>query len=250
MEQIKNDVVYAWHNVILVGNTTGIDYGSLGATHHAIEDLSLLRALPGLTVVTPADAGEAAAAVQALHALEAPAYLRLYRVKVTECLSAPGSFQLGKVRVMRRGQDCTVFTAGWLVGEALQAAELLSGSNIDVGVVNVSTLNPLDADGIAAVAGDTACCITVEEHAVQGGLGGAVCEILSERCPRPVLRLGFNGAFSKTGPVNELRAYYGLTVQGIMEAVQKALRQSATCLKSTVWRGGDSHNEQFGDHSR
>ncbi|HLS90552.1 MAG TPA: transketolase C-terminal domain-containing protein [Limnochordia bacterium] len=225
LEQIKNDVVYPKHNVRLVGNTTGVDYGALGATHHALEDLGTLRALPGLTVVTPSDMEEAEAATRALMQHEGPAYLRLYRASVPEKLDAPGSFELGKVRVLRNGDDCTIFACGPMVVRALDAARMLEADGYSAGVVAVSTLAPLDVAGVLEASAGSRCVVTVEEHMTVGGLGSAICEILAEHDPKHVLRLGISGGFAVPGPAEAVREYYGLTAAGIRERVAEFVRR-------------------------
>lgn len=225
LEQIKNDVVYPKHNVRLVGNTTGVDYGALGATHHALEDLGTLRALPGLTVVTPSDMEEAEAATRALMQHEGPAYLRLYRASVPEKIDAPGSFELGKVRVLRNGDDCTIFACGPMVVRALDAARMLEADGYSAGVVAVSTLAPLDVAGVLEASAGSRCVVTVEEHMTVGGLGSAICEILAEHDPKHVLRLGISGGFAVPGPAEAVREYYGLTAAGIRERVAEFVRR-------------------------
>lgn len=225
LEQIKNDVVYPKHNVRLVGNTTGVDYGALGATHHALEDLGTLRALPGLTVVTPSDMEEAEAATRALMQHEGPAYLRLYRASVPEKLDAPGSFELGKVRVLRNGDDCTIFACGPMVVRAFDAARMLEADGYSAGVVAVSTLAPLDVAGVLEASAGSRCVVTVEEHMTVGGLGSAICEILAEHDPKHVLRLGISGGFAVPGPAEAVREYYGLTAAGIRERVAEFVRR-------------------------
>lgn len=225
LEQIKNDVVYPAYNVKLVGNTTGVDYGALGATHHALEDLGTLRALPGLAVVTPSDMEEAAAATRALMRHQGPAYLRLYRASVPEKLDAPGGFELGKVRAVREGDDCTIYACGPMVVRALEAARALAADGYSVGVVAVSTLAPLDVAGVLSASSGRRCVVTVEEHMTVGGLGSAICETLGERDPKPVLRLGISGGFAVPGPAEAVREHYGLTAQGIQERVAGFIQQ-------------------------
>lgn len=222
LEQIKNDVVYSKQNVKLVGNTSGVDYGPLGATHHSIEDLGTLRALPGLGIVAPADHEETAEIARWLIGHEGPAYLRLYRANVPESLGMPGRFEFGKVRLLREGSDCTLFASGPMVHRALAAAEMLAGEGLSVGVVNVSTLSPLDVEGVLKAAEQSRCAVAVEDHMVEGGLGSALCEVFSEHGPRPVLRLGYR-EFAIVGPAEEVRAHYGLTAEGIAGRVRTFL---------------------------
>src|SRR5690606_942990 len=225
LEQIKNDVVYPKHNVRLVGNTTGVDYGALGATHHALEDLGTLRALPGLTVVTPSDMAEAAAATRALMQHEGPAYLRLYRAPAPEKLDAPGSLEPAKVRESGNGDDGTMSARGPMVVRALDAARMLEADGYSAGVVAVSTLAPLDVAGVLEASAGSRCVVTVEEHMTVGGLGSAICEILAEHDPKHVLCLGISGGFAVPGPAEAVREYYGLTAAGIRERVAEFVRR-------------------------
>lgn len=216
-EQIRNDVVYSGHNVKLVGNTSGVDYGSLGVTHHSLEDMGLFRTFPNFHLIVPADHEETEQAVRALLRMEEPAYLRLYRGDMPHSLNMPGEFLPGKVRVLRHGEECVIFATGRMVQRAIEAAGMLNDAGFSVGVVNVNTLTPLDAPGILAAAEKAKCVITVEEHAIQGALGGAICETLAESYPKPILRLGFPHAFSIAGPPEALREHYGLTTTDIAE---------------------------------
>lgn len=224
LEQIKDDVVYARQNVKLVGNTSGVDYGPLGTTHHSLEDVSLLRTLPDFPLIIPADHEETEQAVQALMAHEGPAYLRLYRGDVPRSLGMPGRFEIGKVRTLRTGTDCMIFATGRMVERALQAADRMAAESLSVGVCNVSSLSPLDTQGVIEAATFARCIVTVEEHSVYGGLGGAICEVLAEHLPRRVMRLGFR-SFSIPGPAEALREHYGLTAEGIARAVHHATQE-------------------------
>lgn len=224
LEQIKDDVVYSGRNVKLVGNTSGVDYGALGATHHALEDLGTLRALPGLRIVIPADMCEAREATRCFLADEAPGFLRLYRSEVPDDLAQPGRLDSGCVRPLRRGDAATIFACGGMVVRALDAARHLERSGVKVGVINVSTLAPLDVDGIIEAAAVSGRAVTVEEHMIQGGLGSAVCEALAEHAPMPVLRIGFE-AFAIPGPPEAIRERCGLTAAGIAERVLAFVQQ-------------------------
>ncbi|NLY30873.1 MAG: transketolase family protein [Firmicutes bacterium] len=224
-EQIRNDVIYSRHNVKLVANTSGVDYGPLGVTHYALADMGLYRAFPNFYVVIPADHEETEAAVQTLLSVEEPAYLRLYRGDVPHSLNMPGDFRLGKIRVLRKGRDCAVFASGRMVARVLEAADQLKKAGYSISVVNVSTLSPIDVSGVVEVAAETSCAVTVEEHAVQTALGSAVSEVLSEHNPMPVLRLGFPSAFSIAGPPEAIRAHYGLTVNQIRDSIRSFIEQ-------------------------
>ncbi|NMB10982.1 MAG: transketolase family protein [Firmicutes bacterium] len=226
-EQIRNDVIYSGHNVKLVGNTSGVDYGPLGVTHHSLADVSLFRSFPGFYLIIPADHQETEQAVHALLAMEEPAYLRLYRGDMPYSLNMPGEFQPGKIRLVRDGEDCALFATGRMVQRALEAADILSKSNLSVSVVNVNTLTPLDVSGIIEVAEKVSCLVTVEEHAIQGALGGAICETVAQFHPKPVLRLGFPNAFSVSGQPEAVREHYGLTAKSIARSVQSFVQEWA-----------------------
>lgn len=218
-EQIRNDVIYSGHNVKLVGNTSGVDYGPLGVTHHSLADLALFRTFPDFYLIIPADHEETEQVVTALIAMEDPAYVRLYRGEMPYSLNMPGRFRPGKIRVIRTGLDCTIFATGRMVQRALQAATILDETGLSIGVVNVNTLTPLDVSGIIAAAENSRCVVTVEEHAIQGALGGCVCEILSEHHPLPILRLGFPSAFCIPGLPEAVRKHYGLTTEEIARSI-------------------------------
>jgi transketolase len=226
LEQIKNDIVYSAHNVKLVGNTTGLDYGALGATHHALEDLGVLRALPNFPIIIPADHQETSEAMQALLSYDGPAYLRLYRSKVPVDLEMPGEFEIGKVRPLCTGKDCTIFACGAMVVRALEAADILAKQGIAAGVVNVSTISPLDVAGVVQAAAQSRAVITVEEHSIHGGLGDAISSTLSEHHPIKILRIGMT-EFSVGGPPEMLRERYGLTAEGIAQTTQKFLKSNS-----------------------
>ena len=226
LEQIKNDIVYSAHNVKLVGNTTGLDYGALGATHHALEDLGVLRALPNFPIIIPADHKETKEAMQALLKLDGPAYLRLYRTKVPVDLGMPGTFEIGKARTLRTGSDCTIFTCGAMVVRALEAAQSLAKQGVEAGVVNVSTLSPLDVKGVVKAASGGRVAITVEEHSIHGGLGDAISSALSEHHPLKILRIG-TSEFSVGGPAEKLRERYGLTAEGIAQRTRDFLESNS-----------------------
>ena len=225
LEQIKADVAYSDYNVKLVGQSSGIAYGELGATHHSIEDFAWLRALGPLTLIAPADPWETEMAVRWAAAHEGPVYLRLSRMKVPDLgPDAYGDldFTPGKARVMRKGAHVTLLACGTTVHLALQAADRLAEVEIAARVLSVHTLNPLDDDSVLAAANETGALVTVEEGLVRGGLGGAVAELTAAYRPVPVERVGFDG-FQTTGDVAWLFQQAGLTPEGIAEAAQRAM---------------------------
>lgn len=223
LEQVKADVAYANFNVKLVGQSSGVAYGELGATHHSIEDFAWLRPLNGITVVTPADAWETTEAVKWAAAHEGPVYLRLSRMPVPD-LDVPNRvFRPGKAEVLREGGDLCIIACGTTVHLALGAAGLLAARGISARVLNMATLNPLDEEALHAAAA-TGAIVTVEEAHVRGGLGGAVSEFTASHRPVPVERVGFPG-FVPTGSVDWLFAEFGLSPEGIAAAAGRALER-------------------------
>lgn len=221
LEQVKADVAYAGFNVKLVGQSSGIAYGELGATHHSIEDFAWLRPLTNLTVIAPADAWETAEAVKWAAAHEGPVYLRLSRMPVPDLEVVDRVFRPGKAEVVRQGGDVAIIANGTVVHLAAAAADLLAGEGIAARVLNMATLNPLDEEAVAAAAA-TGAIVTAEEAHVRGGLGGAVAEYVTAHDPVPVERVGFPG-FLPTGSVDWLFAEYGLSAEGIAAAARRAL---------------------------
>jgi transketolase len=223
LEQVKADVAYANFNVKLVGQSSGIAYGELGATHHSIEDFAWLRPLINLTVIVPADAWETAEAVKWAAAHEGPVYLRLSRTPVPDLNIPNRVFQPGKAEVVCQGSDVTIIACGTTVHLAALAADLLQADGIAARVLNFSTINPLDEGALHAAAA-TGAIVTVEEASVRGGLGGAVAEFTAAHRPVAVERVGFPG-FLPTGSVDWLFREYGLSAEGIAAAAHRALER-------------------------
>lgn len=224
-EQVRNSVAYPHLNVKVVGSHGGLSVGEDGATHQCIEDLAILRSIPGMTVLCPCDAHEMRLAVEALLAYDGPAYLRLGRLAVeTVTDQVPGyQFTLGKGALLRQGTDVTVVAVGMMVQMALEAAERLAGEGISVRVIDMHTIKPLDTDLLLQAARETGCLVTSEEANVVGGLGSAVCEALSGACPVPVVRHGVEDQFGRSGAAQKVLAAYGLTVEGIVDKVRQAI---------------------------
>jgi len=225
LEQIKADVAYSEYNVKLVGQSSGVAYGELGATHHSIEDFAWLRTFAPLTIITPADPWETEMAVRWAAEHEGPVYLRLSRMKVPDLgpdVDGRLDFTPGKARALRRGSDVCILASGTTVHIALQAAEALEAAGMSAGVLSVHTLNPLDDDQILECAAETGALVTVEEGLVRGGLGGAVAELTSANRPVPLERVGFDG-FQTTGDVDWLFEQAGLSVDGIKAAATRAV---------------------------
>ncbi|MCI6991569.1 MAG: transketolase family protein [Clostridiales bacterium] len=224
-EQVRNSVAYPRLNVKVVGSHGGLSVGEDGATHQCIEDLAIMRAIPGMTVLCPCDAHEMRAAVEALLAYEGPAYLRLGRLAVeTVTDQVPGySFAIGKGALLRPGTDVTVVAVGMMVQMALAAAEQLAGEGISVRVIDMHTIKPLDTEILLQAAKETGCLVTTEEANIVGGLGSAVTECLSSAYPVPVVRHGVKDVFGRSGAAQKVLAAYGLTVEGIVDKVRQAI---------------------------
>ena len=224
-EQVRNTIAYPHLNVTVVGTHGGVSVGEDGATHQSIEDIALMRTLPGMVVVCPCDGNEARLATEALINYVGPAYLRLSR-PATEIITDEidgYKFELGKGVTLRGGKDVTVIATGILVPFALKAAEKLAEEGIDARVVDMHTVKPLDTELVIKCAEETGCIVTCEEASVIGGLGSAVAETVGESCPVPVLRLGVPDEFGRSGKAMELLDYFGLNAEGIADKARKAV---------------------------
>jgi len=223
-EQVRNSVGYPHLNVKIVGSHAGISVGEDGATHQCCEDIALMRTIPGMTVLNPADHYEMLDAVKAAAELKGPVYLRLGRLAVESCThGAAEPFQLGKGRTLRDGKDITIIATGLMVREALLAAESLQAAGIDARVIDIHTIKPLDTELILKAAKETGRIVTVEEHNIIGGLGEAVCSCLSEALPTPVTRIGVNDVFGHSGPAVDLLKQFGLSAENIEATVKRVL---------------------------
>jgi transketolase len=226
LEQIKVDVAYSRANVKLCAMSPGVAYGQLGATHHSIEDLAWLRAIPEIAVVVPVDPVETEGAVRAAAVHDGPVYLRVSRTPVPVVLPPDHTFELGRAVQLRDGDDLTIVANGIMVARALESARLLSDQDgVEAGVLAHSTLRPLDTEAIISAAHTTGAIVTVEEHSTHGGLGSAIAETLVEHYPIPMRLLGIPDAFAPTGSTDWLLEHYGLTPEGIREAVLTVLRR-------------------------
>lgn len=223
-EQIRNSVGYPHLNVKIGATHAGISVGEDGATHQCNEDIALMRTIPGMTIVNPADGIEAAAAVEAAINTKGPFYLRFGRYAVPYLYDENYKFELGKGVKLKDGKDVTIIATGLMVHLALEAANTLAAEGIDAEVINIHTIKPLDKDMIVASAKKTGAVVTAEEHSVIGGLGGAVCETLSENAPVPVLRVGVEDRFGMSGKVPELLNEYGLTAENIADKARAAVK--------------------------
>ena len=224
-EQVRNSVAYPGLNVKVVGSHGGLSVGEDGATHQCIEDFSLMRTIPGMTVLCPCDANEMTLAVEALLQYEGPAYMRLGRSAVeTVTDSIPGyHFQLGKGVTLRDGKDVTIVAVGMMVQMALKAADILSAEGISARVLDFHTIKPLDQELLLAAAKETGAIVTTEEHNIIGGLGSAVAEFLAENCPVPMVRHGVNDQFGRSGKADQVLAAYGLTPEVLADKARLAI---------------------------
>jgi transketolase len=224
-EQICQSVAYPRLNVKIVATHGGITVGEDGGSHQSVEDLAIMRALPNMTVLCPADGPETDAAIRAAAQYRGPVYVRLGRGKVPVVFDDASSFSIGRGVTLCEGSDMTFITTGLMTAEALQAARILAEERISARVVHLGTVKPLDIDLVLRAARETGAVVTAEEHSVIGGLGGAVCEALAEGCPVPVERVGLRDQFGQSGSAGELLAYYGLTAAHLVEAAERVLKR-------------------------
>lgn len=223
-EQVRNSVGYPRLNVKIGATHAGISVGEDGATHQCNEDIALMRMIPGMVVINPSDDVEAKAAVKAAYEHEGPVYMRFGRLAVPVINDTSDyKFELGKGVVLREGKDVTIIASGLPVANCLEAAEKLAADGIDAKVINIHTIKPLDEELIVAAAKETGKVVTVEEHSVIGGLGSAVCDVLSGQAPTKVLKIGINDTFGESGPAVELVKKYGLDAESIYNKVKSVM---------------------------
>ena len=226
-EQIRNTVAYPALNVKIAGSHAGISVGEDGATHQCCEDFALMRAIPGMVVMSPSDDIEAKAAVKAAYEHVGPVYLRFGRLAIPVFNDNEDyKFKIGKGIVLKEGKDVTIFATGLEVSETLAAEKMLAADGIDAEIINIHTIKPIDAELVAASAAKTGKVVTVEEHSIIGGLGSAVCEVLCEKAPAKVLRIGVNDTFGESGPAPELIAKYGLDAESIYKKVKAFVKEN------------------------
>ncbi len=224
-EQVRNSIGYPHLNVKIGATHAGITVGEDGATHQCNEDIALMRTIPGMTVIVPSDDVEAKAAVEAAINYEGPVYLRFGRAAVPVINDRPDyRFEMGKGVTLKEGKDVTIIATGICVAEALAAADKLAADGVDAEVINIHTIKPLDEELVTASARKTGKVITVEEHSVIGGLGSAVCDVLSEKQPVKVCKIGIHDRFGESGPASALVAKYGLDSEGIYKAAKEFLK--------------------------
>lgn len=219
-EQIRNSIGYPGMNVKIGASHGGISVGEDGASHQCCEDFALMRSIPGMTIICPADGVEAEAAVKAAYLHTGPVYLRMGRLAVPVFHEEGFEFKIGKGEVMRDGTDVAIIANGLLVYEAVQAGELLAELGINAMIINMSTVKPLDEELVLEAARKCGRIITCEEHSIVGGLGEAVCSFLSENLPTPVRRIGMNDVFGESGPAAALLKKYGLSAENIVNVAK------------------------------
>lgn len=222
-EQVRNAVGYT-HLPVKIGAThAGLSVGEDGATHQCCEDIGLMRTIPGMTIINPADDVEARKAVFAAAEFDGPVYMRFGRLAVPTLFDESYDFQIGKGVQLAEGNDVTIVATGLMVGEAIKARELLANDGISARLINIHTIKPIDKEIIIKAAQETGAIVTTEEHNIIGGLGSAVCEVLAEACPTPVIRNGVEDTFGKSAPALEVLEYFGLTAQKIAAQAKQAI---------------------------
>ena len=217
-EQVRNSVCYPKLNVKICATHAGLTVGADGGSHQAIEDISLMRTLPNMTVINPADAKEAEAAVLAAIDYQGPVYIRLGRAETKDIHDDSYHFEWGKAEVLRQGSDVSIFATGIMTAKALDAAETLAKQGIQAEVINVHTIKPLDEETVIASAKKTGKVVTAEEHSIIGGLGSAVAEVLARQCPTKQAFVGVQDSFGESGSPDDLLEKYGLTAEAIVKA--------------------------------
>ena len=223
-EQVRNSIAYPHLNVKIGATHAGISVGEDGASHQCCEDIALMRVIPGMVIINPADDIEARAAVFAAAEYEGPVYMRFGRLAVPRIFDESYKFELGKAVTLREGSDVTIIATGLMVNEAIEAAKALADEGISAEVINIHTIKPLDKEAVIRSAAKTGAVVTAEEHSIIGGLGGAVVEALCESGkPVPVVRLGVNDVFGRSGPAVELLHIYGLDAQNIVAKAKQAI---------------------------
>ena len=222
-EQIRNTIGYPHINVKIGATHAGISVGEDGASHQCCEDIALMRTIPGMTIINPADDIEARLAVLAAAEHDGPVYMRFGRLAVPRVFDENYKFEIGKGVYLNEGTDVTIIATGLMVERAIQAVELLKNEGISAALINMATIKPIDKDIIIDAAKKTGCIVTAEEHNVIGGLGSAVSEVVAENCPVPVTRVGVEDVFGKSGPALELLEIFGLNAEGIAAKAKKAI---------------------------
>lgn len=223
-EQVRNSIGYPHLNVKIGATHAGISVGEDGASHQCCEDFALMRSIPGMVVICPADDIEARQAVKAAYSYDGPVYLRFGRLAVPVFHGEDFKFEIGKGEIVREGKDITIIANGLMVAEAIEAGKTLAEQGIDAEIINIATIKPLDEELVIASAKKTGRVITVEEHSIIGGLGEAVCAVLSEKCPTAVKRIGVNDEFGHSGPAKDLLKQFGLSAENIVDTARQMVK--------------------------
>jgi transketolase, c-terminal subunit len=226
-DQIRVSVAYSQRNVKIVGHNAGTTAAQEGATHLPLEDVGLMRAIPDMTVIVPADATEMHKATLAAYEFDGPVYLRVGKLPVPELTGEETPFTIGKAVTMREGSDVTLITTGCILSEVLKAAEILKTEGVKAEVLNVHTVKPIDAEAIVTSATKTGAVVSAEEHSILNGLGSAVAEVLGENLPVPLERIGTRDIFGLSGTMDELFDYFGLRAENIADAARRAISRKA-----------------------
>ena len=224
-EQVRNSVGYPKLNVKIAGSHAGISTGEDGATHQMLEDIALMRVLPNMTVIVPADAAETKAAVKWAASYHGPVFIRMGRAKCDDITDPEQPFIPGKAAMLRKGYDLTIIACGIMTGKAMQAADILTGAGISARVINMSSIKPIDESAIIKAAEDTGAILTTEEHSVKGGLGSAVAEVVVKNCPVPMAMVGVEDQFGESGTADDLLKAYGLTAAKIAETAMRLYKK-------------------------
>ena len=224
-EQVRNSIGYPHLNVKIGASHAGVSVGEDGATHQCCEDIALMRTIPGMTIINPADAVEAKAAVFKAMEIDGPVYMRFGRLAVPVICDEDSTFEVGKGVELKDGGDVTIIATGLMVAEAMKAYELLAAEGISARIINMATIKPIDQEIILKAARETGAMVTAEEHSVIGGLGSAVCDVLAENYPVPVIKVGVQDTFGISGPALELLEYHGLTAPHIAAKAKEVMKR-------------------------
>lgn len=224
-DQIRNSICYPRFNVKIVATHGGITVGEDGASHQALEDVALMRGLPHMTVIVPADCKECEDVIKYAAAHKGPMYIRIARTNVPDIFDENYQFDLNKAKILRQGKDVTIVTNGETLAEVIECAQILEKSGIDAQIIHMPVVKPLDNDTILEGAKKTNFVVTVENHSVIGGLGSAVCEVLSEHMPTQVYRIGVNDEFGQSGEQRQLMDFYGLTAEKLAQKIENKLKE-------------------------
>ena len=227
-EQVRQSVCYPNLSVKIVASHAGITVGEDGGSHQSVEDIAVMRVIPNMTVIVPADGPETMQAIEAAAELKGPCYVRVGRNKVPVVVGADYTFKIGKAHIFNEGRDVAIIAAGIMVAEALKVRDMLKAEGIDAGVINMSTIKPLDVEAVIAAAKRCGAVVTAEEHSIIGGLGGAVAEVLAEAAPVPLVRVGVKDAFGTSGDQDGLLKHYGISAENIAAAVKDVLKKKGS----------------------